>query len=141
MRVPRPPSHRRSAEASLLPMINVVFLLLIFFLIAAKLTPPEAFSVTPPRINGTDGATPEGRFTLLLGADGALAHGTLTGDAALPALAAARDDWCAVADCALAPPTLTIRADANAPASALAPLMRQLAPLGFSRVDLAAVQK
>lgn len=40
--------HRRSEEERVLPLINVVFLLLIFFMIAGKLTTTDPFDVAPP---------------------------------------------------------------------------------------------
>jgi len=134
----RPPP-RRSAEAGLLPMINVVFLLLIFFLIAARLTPPEAFSVTLPDATSS-GTLAEGRFTLLVGPSGDIAFGATVGrEAALAALVAERDLWCGSADCAGTPPDLLIRADAMAPAMALPALLRDLGALGFGSVSLAVV--
>ncbi len=118
-------------------MINVVFLLLIFFLIAARLTPPEAFAVTPPRAPGTEAV---GDFTLLMAPDGALAFGALRGrTAALTALSAARDVVCRNRDCDAQPPSLTLRADAAAPAKALAALLPDLSAMGFARIDLATV--
>lgn len=133
------PAPRRGAEAGLLPMINVVFLLLIFFLIAARLTPPEAFSVTLPDAAAT-GATADGRFSLLLGPDGALAYGAIDGEgSALAALQADRTAWCTITDCDQKPPQLVIRADAMAPATALPALMRDLGQMGFSAISLAVV--
>lgn len=41
------PRKRQQAE-SVIPMINVVFLLLIFFLMSARLTAPAPVDVTPP---------------------------------------------------------------------------------------------
>lgn len=42
-----PPKRRPRAE-SIVPMINVVFLLLIFFLMTAQIAPPDPFEVAPP---------------------------------------------------------------------------------------------
>ena len=44
-----PDDTPRRGGDNLLPMINVVFLLLIFFLISAEMTPPEPFEVSSPR--------------------------------------------------------------------------------------------
>jgi biopolymer transport protein ExbD len=48
------PPRRRSAdrEAGLLPLINIVFLLLAFYLIAGHLSPSAPFAVTPPEQDG-----------------------------------------------------------------------------------------
>ncbi len=137
---------RRGFEANLLPMINVVFLLLIFFLISARLAPPEPFAVAPPEARA--GARAAAELTLYLGADGALgfreslsAPATPAQEAAadapvLAALAAARAAYCAEEDCAAAPPPLALRADQGAPVARLARLMRALGASGFARVDL-----
>ncbi|WP_372840591.1 ExbD/TolR family protein [Phaeovulum sp.] len=128
-----PPPRRRPAE-NLLPMINVVFLLLIFFLIAAKLAPPEPFAVSLPEAEGL--AAPDAALTLHLDADGQPGFAAELGDAALVALAKARDALCASADCAASPPALLLRADADAPAASLAALMPQIAAAGFGAVTL-----
>jgi len=44
--------RRMDGEAGLLPLINMVFLLLAFFLIAGQLTPAAPFAVTPPEQTG-----------------------------------------------------------------------------------------
>lgn len=133
------PTPRRSAEAGLLPMINVVFLLLIFFLIAARLTPPEAFPVSLPDA-ATTGMAEDGRFTLLLGPKGEIGYGATMGEAqALADLRSDRTEWCATTDCATTPPPLLIRADAMAPANALPGLMRVVEGMGFAPISLAVV--
>jgi len=101
-------------------MINVVFLLLIFFLMTAQIAPPDPLEVTPPV---ADAAPREMRDdTLYLDADGALAFGTLRGD---PAIAAAASMA-----------TLSLRADAGLPATDLAQVLMQLAAAGQTRVTL-----
>ena len=72
---------------SIVPMINVVFLLLVFFLMTSRLAPPEAFEVTPPAAEAP-GADGEGA-ALLVSAEGELAWRDLRGDAALAGFAAA----------------------------------------------------
>jgi biopolymer transport protein ExbD len=130
------PPPRRTAQDSLLPMINVVFLLLVFFLISARMTPPEPFPVIPPQAQAQEEA--QGLFTLHIGADGRIGYRDALGDAALAGLAAARGAHCAAVDCAAEPPRLLLRADAGLPAVALARLMPRLGALGFDRVDLLA---
>lgn len=129
-----PPSRR--PQDNLLPMINVIFLLLIFFLLAAQLTAPEPFPVTPPEAQAQ--AEAEGKFTLHIAADGRIGYREVEGDAALAALAAARTDQCLNTDCLAEPPVLTIRADAALPATRLAVLMPRLSALGFAQLDLVA---
>lgn len=131
----RDPPPRKVAE-NLLPMINVIFLLLIFFLLAAQLTRPEPFPITPPEARTQ--AEAEGSFTLHIAADGRIGYLDTTDDAALAAIAAARSAHCATADCQVEPPRLTLRADAALPATRLAALMPRLATLGFAQVELVA---
>lgn len=129
------PAPRRRPAENLLPMINVVFLLLIFFLISAKLAPPEPFAVTLPEAAAAEGGVGPG-LVLHLGADGGLGYGEARDDAALAALATARAEFCGRADCGKTPPRLALRADAAAPAEGLADLLASLAAIGFAEVTL-----
>jgi biopolymer transport protein ExbD len=105
-------------------MINVVFLLLIFFMISSELAPAPPFDVRPPETGQT--ATEAGEDdTLYLSATGEIAWRDLRGDAAILALAARGD----------AP--LELRADGAAPARDVAVLLRRLAVAGVGDVRLA----
>ena len=134
-----PPRPRR--QENLLPMINVVFLLLIFFLISARMTPPEPFDITPPEA-ATDAAITEaeeqGQFTLFIAADARLGYRDALDDQALTALAAARSRHCTARDCTATPPRLTLRADSALSAQRLAQILPDLAQLGFAEIDLVA---
>ena len=57
------------SEENVLPLINIVFLLLIFFLIAGALTIPDLFPVEPPVSDSETPATPV-ETIVLIGADG-----------------------------------------------------------------------
>ncbi|MFN4156414.1 MAG: ExbD/TolR family protein [Paracoccaceae bacterium] len=127
---------RRKPAENLLPMINVVFLLLIFFLMSARLTPPEPFPVTPPAAQTE--AEAQGEFALFIAADGQLGYRDSLGDAALARIMASREGHCAAADCVAAPPRLTLRADTALPATALAGLLPKLSALGFASIELLA---
>ena len=134
--------QRRKPPESIVPMINVVFLLLVFFLMTAQIAPPDPFEVSPPEI-AQDGPPPEGEFTLHLGPDGELAYGgaVLDQDAAREALQAAKAAYCAAQGCdaANALPPLVLRADAAAPGSRLAALMPVFSNLGFTEIQLVTV--
>ncbi len=122
MRFPAP--TRRQPRESIVPMINVVFLLLIFFLMTAQIAPPDPFDLTLPQSAAQD--EPVGNAVLYVAADGTPALNGQTGDAAWAALAA------------LAPDTaLTLRADRALPGADLARLMQRLAGLGLRDVELA----
>lgn len=69
-----PPPPIRSEKENVIPLINVVFLLLIFFMIAGQMAQPEALAVTPPDISSEqDIASMETR--LLVDEQGAIMHG------------------------------------------------------------------
>jgi biopolymer transport protein ExbD len=125
---------RKPLVENLLPMINVVFLLLIFFLLTARLAPPQPFPVTPPVARG--GLDRPGEFTLSLGPDGTFGYRDATGPSVLAMLAADRAAYCAADDCAARPPVLLLRADRTMPAALLARAMPQLGAAGFVRIDL-----
>lgn len=117
---PRPARPRENV----VPMINVVFLLLIFFLMTAVIAPPEPFGVALPRAAGGD--TPAPGATLFVGPDGALAYGQARGAAVFDALAG-HDG------------VLEIRADAALPAEELARLLPRLASAGVADIALVTV--
>ncbi|MAU51242.1 MAG: biopolymer transporter ExbD [Roseovarius sp.] len=117
------PRRRRAAEP-IVPMINVVFLLLIFFLMSARIAPPAPFDVILPESGADDRAAPAD--TLYMDAEGRLAFNDARGDAVLSALTAR----------ALPGTPLQIRADARLEARALARLLPELAARGIERVEI-----
>lgn len=118
-----PPPRRTRAE-SIVPMINIVFLLLVFFLLSATIAPPEPFEVSPPTGEGP-AAEEAGEAVLHLGRDGSLAFGELRGEAALEAAAGA--------------PKLVLRADAEVAGAAFAALLARLAAAGVESAALVVV--
>ncbi|NVO25183.1 ExbD/TolR family protein [Donghicola mangrovi] len=129
-----PEAPRKPAPESVVPMINVVFLLLIFFLMSAQITPPAPFEVTPPQAQADQPA--DGEFTLYMDASGQAGFQDQTGNSAFAALSRARDDYCGKADCTATPPTLMVNADGSAGGAALAELIRSLGQAGFGAVQL-----
>lgn len=65
---PRPRNH----EERILPLINVVFLLLIFFMLAGRLAATDPFQITPPT-SDSEGSAARQELLVLVGADGRLA--------------------------------------------------------------------
>lgn len=132
---------RRTRIEPLLPMIDVVFFLVVFFMIASRLAPPEPFAVAQPAAGEQTAVL--GEFHLFLSATGEAGFvsdtGPVTGAAARAALIALRDAHCATADCQATPPLVLLHADAKAPGSALATLLPQLAQAGFAQVSLLTV--
>lgn len=137
MRLPVP--AKRALPDSLLPMIDLVLFLIVFFMIASQFAAPEPFAVTPPQAAQVDQA--KGEFTLFLSAEGAIgfispAQGARSGPDALAALQADRTAYCARTDCTAAPPVLLLRADLAAPANRLATLLTDVAKAGFPDIRL-----
>lgn len=125
MRLSLPP-RRRDSEP-LLPMIDVVFFLIVFFMLVSTFAEPEPFAVERPEASATDPA--EGGTSLFIDSEGRLAlwtaDGLREGDDALAVLTSACPPACG--------PVL-LHADARAPGTALAVLVARLAAMG--RTDL-----
>lgn len=134
---------RRSRVEPLLPMIDVVFFLVVFFMIVSRLAMPEPFAVTRPAAEGAQEMM--GGFSLFLSASGELGFvgpdGAAGGEAALPALMAAKAAYCGREDCATLPPVLLLHADAAAPAAKLAEVLPALKIAGFGEISLLTVAK
>lgn len=104
---------RRPRGESIIPMINVVFLLLIFFLLTAQISPSTPFPVTPP--DSSSDIRAQAQDVLYVSATGELAWNEARGDDVWPLIAARTDDG-----------PVQIRADASAPAAMLAAHLKQL---------------
>jgi biopolymer transport protein ExbD len=122
------PPRRPARAEGVVPLINIVFLLLIFFMMSATIAPPEPLPVTPPAADAAEAVTPAGEV-LHVGADGALAWGSLRDDAVLAALAAAPVQ------------ELVVRADAGLDGAGFAALMARLRAAGVEAVVLAVVAR
>lgn len=123
MKLPSQPSM--PPRESIVPMINVVFLLLIFFLMTATLTPPEPLEVSPAEAERAE--TGETRPALFVSAEGEIAFREARGDAAIAA--------------AIAESAGLIRADAGAPAAQVAAVLARLQSGGLTGIALVTVQK
>ena len=137
-------------DASLIPMINVVFLLLVFFVVAGTVRAPDPIETVPPASERIAGA-PLARRTLHLGADGALALDGRTLGATSLAVALARsfegdgprsiDGDSVAADEADGPAAvLALRADANASFALLRETIEALRAAGVAEVELITVR-
>jgi len=119
--------RRAMQDRAIVPMINVVFLLLVFFLMTASLTPPAPFEIDPVEAEGV--LTDPPPDTLHIAADGRLAYEAARGDAVFATLANRDADR-----------PLPIRADSGLPASELAALLPRLAEIGIADIRLVTVQ-
>ncbi|MFP7673625.1 ExbD/TolR family protein [Marivita sp. S0852] len=113
---------RRRAREPVVPMINVVFLLLIFFLMTAQIVPPAPFDMQLATAVGDEDMGQDG---LYLNAQGDMAFADLRGEAAMRAAVEASAD---------AP--LRIFADASLRAATLAGVLADVSALGMRRVEL-----
>ncbi|MEM7548021.1 MAG: biopolymer transporter ExbD [Pseudomonadota bacterium] len=114
---------KRTPSEPFVPMINVVFLLLIFFLMTAQIAPPPPFETEPPVAR--DGGDPTGTATLHLSPEGAFGFAEIRGEAALAAaLTAAGGD------------PLRLTADGGMEAAKLAAALAQLSAAGIDAVEL-----
>ncbi|MEP5168942.1 MAG: biopolymer transporter ExbD [Shimia thalassica] len=117
-------TRTRKANESTIPMINVVFLLLIFFLMTAQITPPEPFEVTPPEASVDAPAT--GQLVLHVSSEGEMAFGDAHGE---KDVLAALDDF-------VEEDELMLRADRGVPADLIASLLPKLAQAGVRHLNL-----
>lgn len=124
--------ERKALGENIVPMINVVFLLLIFFLMTATISPPEPFEVAPPESRVETPA--EVDQALYVGPDGELAWGGQNGDSAITRIAASRLGKTDL-------PPLLLRADRTVDAKVIAGLLRDLATVGVTEVALVAVAR
>lgn len=125
-------SRRRNEDERILPLINVVFLLLIFFMLAGRFSASDPFEVEPPR-SVSQGAATERDILVLVSADGRLAlDGEIIEAAALGAAVADR----------LSPDKemrLWLKADGSAEATRVVEVMELLRAAGAERLRLLTV--
>ena len=114
---------RRAPAEPFVPMINVVFLLLIFFLMTAQITPPPPFETEPPTAH--DGRDPQSEAVLHVSADGQFAFADALGDPAIAEARAAAGD---------AP--FRVQADGGMEAAKLAAALKRLSAAGVERIEL-----
>ena len=121
-------------------MINLVFLLLIFFLLTAQITPKALLDVAPP---SSEAGEDTGRLpVVVMDSEGQVAFDdTLGRDAVLAALQAEVEALCASSDCNTQPIELTLRAGASASGKAVAALIADLGSIGPIRLSLATVTR
>lgn len=113
-------------EGRLLPLINVIFLLLVVFLVAGRFAGTDPFGVAPPS-SSSAGAAPEPERVVHVAADGRLAlDGAPTDEAGLrsaaPGLASSRE--------------VHLEADGRADSARVIEVMEVLRDAGVERVLL-----
>ena len=123
------PARRSRMGDNMLPVINIVFLLLIFFMLLGALSRPDAFDVQPLQADGGVAADADAD-ALVLGADGRMALGREPVAPRNLALAAA--NWQARHP----GQPLRVKADANADAVHVVEVMETLRAAGIAQVEL-----
>ena len=124
--------RRKDDDERILPLINVVFLLLIFFMLAGHLAASDPFEIAPPRSASEAGAE-DRELQILLSDDGRLAlDGVEIEEAGLVALVAVR-----VAESASL--RVQFKADGRSDATQAVAIMEQLREAGVKRLKLLTV--
>ena len=118
----------------LIPMINIVFLLLTFFMISGTFGAAELLEVEPPEVTAAGKEAREDGATLLVARDGAIAIGQrrYSADEAVAALVEKVGDRTA---------EIRVKADRAAPVRVVLPLLKKMADSGFTRVRLITVRR
>jgi biopolymer transport protein ExbD len=119
-------------EGNLIPLINIIFLLLLYFMVAGSLARDPDAAIAPPK-SASSLAAPVKVPVIALDADGALRYGGLRLDLAGLATEMKRG--------ARAPRRVIVRADAAVDATALADVLAVLARSGVADVSLATVPR
>jgi biopolymer transport protein ExbD len=126
MKLRRP--AKRPEQENVIPLINVVFLLLIFFMLAGKLGQSDPFELTPPT-SESERAPTERPATVYVGPDGQIALGDRV--LALEGLEAAVRTR--LAD---GPAVVRLKSDQGAEANRVIDVMDALRRAGVARVTL-----
>lgn len=122
-------SRPKNDKERILPLINVVFLLLIFFMLAGKLSASDPFEVAPPR-SISEGSPAAQELLVLVGADGRLAlDGEVMDQLLFQASLAERL-------AAQAEVRLRLKADGRAEATRVVAVMELLREAGVKRLKL-----
>ena len=128
------PPRTRNDEERILPLINVVFLLLVFFMVAGRLAASDPFRIEPPH-SASGGMVETRPMLVLVGADGRLAlDGTVMDEAALKAAVAGRLEEDAGS-------VVRLKADGGAEAVRVVTVMELLREAGVERLKLLTVQR
>lgn len=120
-------------------MINVVFLLLVFFMMTTQIAPRAPFPVSPPL---TDLQTRRDTGPVVfVSAEGTVFYDGETAEAALRHLAKQLPAAPETSDALVSAAHVTLRADAQAPATQVARLLRDLRALGINEINVVGVSR
>ena len=125
-------SPPRDSDQSVLPLINVVFLLLIFFMLAGQLAASDPFVIEPPKSQSEAQNAPEDMM-IQISADGRFALDGIEMSKE-EVIEAARRRLISAPD--TAPPALRLKADGRTEAREIVNLMQDLRQAGFEKLKL-----
>ncbi|WP_422367451.1 ExbD/TolR family protein [Pelagibius sp.] len=126
------PPRPNSDDERILPLINVVFLLLIFFMLTGQLSAIDPIEVTPP-VSASEGAVEARELVVVLGAGGQLAlDDAVIDEEALKAALAERMEANPAAQ-------VWLKADGAADSTDVIALMETLREVGVERLKLLTV--
>jgi biopolymer transport protein ExbD len=115
---------KKPRAESIVPMINVVFLLLVFFLMTATLSQPDPFEIVLP-VSGKAG-DPESVLKLYVGKENAIQFQDHKGEAAFAALKTQ----------SYRASLVQVRVDATLDGDRLAQVLEHLADAGFASIEV-----
>lgn len=125
-----PASEPKRLREPIGPLVDVVFLLLVFFLLAGNLEPPPPIEVNPPESENAD-AQDRGSLCILLDAEGRIAFdGKVLVREGLSAAIGAQT-------LSERPQSARVEADSAASAGEVLALLKQLRALGIEGLELA----
>jgi biopolymer transport protein ExbD len=126
------PPRPKSDDERILPLINVVFLLLIFFMLAGQLAATDPFDIEPPS-SASENEPGAADIVVLIGADGRLGLDGAILDAGLRAALAAR------AGDGFRMPEVRVKADGRTPATRVVEVMELMREAGVKKLRLLTV--
>lgn len=129
MRFENPSPRGKNDDERILPLINVVFLLLIFFMIAGELSATDPFHVSPPA-SVSENKLDNKELIILVGNDGQLAIDGETMDEA--AFQAAIEQKASLES----PPLIWLKVDGQAEADRMVVVMEWLRDAGLENLKL-----
>jgi biopolymer transport protein ExbD len=125
-------ARARNEDERILPLINVVFLLLIFVMLTGTIAATDPFAIDPPT-SASEGPAAAQDMLVQIGADGRLAlDGQVMDEAALAAAVAERS-------AASEHRALRLKADGRSEAARVVALMERLQGAGVTRLTLLTV--
>lgn len=126
-------TRKRDEDGGVLPLINVVFLLLIFFMVVGHLAAADPFHIEPPQ-SASERDPDAAVHVVLVGADGRVAFdGQAKDDTALQNALAAVVEQNADA--------IRLKADGGAPAVRLVQVMEIMRAAGVKKLHMLTVPK